>query len=209
MIQPGTILPPLIGYALLFNRPSNRRKNGRRLLFKPFAFDVFLATSNSDVFGVINHEDQSVMFASWKRGSLLIDSDDVGLFVIALPRNDGYGRTAIKLVSGGHATSMSACVCNYPQYTRRDDATDIVYRASLVEVSGVANPAIKGTSLRVGASADVPRTIEELLAEDCRLRRANLAHTQSGTLAEWKRRKATERASLLRTIDHNNQLAAV
>jgi HK97 family phage prohead protease len=194
---PGSLLPPLVGYATLFDRPSCRKENRRRLQFRPYAFDGFLATSENDVFAVLHHEDASYKFASWLQGSLLLDSDSVGVFIIALPCNNGNGRVAVDLVEGGHVNAMSIDVRWSSKNTTQLGDIDVVRRARLHEVSGVQSPAILGTSLQVGEAGRFPRTIEELLAQDIELRERNLWHQQQGTLGEFKKQKAAERAALL------------
>jgi HK97 family phage prohead protease len=203
---PATILLPLIGYAARFNQPSVSLANGRRLQFDSCAFDEFLACSPQERFAVMNHEGVSMKFASWTKGSLLLDADDHGLFVFALPRNDSSGRIASGLIAGGHARHMSVGVSYAATDIRPRGTIDIVSRASIREVSGTDIPAMPGTELRTCTAGGTPRTIEQLISEENRLRELNLLHARQDSLAEWKRQKAFERAALLRSLNQN-QLA--
>jgi phage head maturation protease len=201
ILRPATHLPALCGYALLFNVPSHRRANDRRMQFTQYAFDRFLATSTRDVFACIDHEGESVKFASWFRHTLLIDADAHGLFVIALPRNDSYGRISVELVLGGHVAAMSAKVRYDVASVTPLGHTDIVNVSALDEVSGVERPAIPGTVMRVvDRGLDVPQTVAQLHVEEMRLRTENLRHWKAGTRMEWKREKAGQRAALLESL---------
>jgi HK97 family phage prohead protease len=210
MWQPTQLLPPLVGYALVFNVPSCRMRDGRRLQFQAGAFDHFLATDPHKIYATMHHEGRDIMFAAWERGSLLIDSDSHGLFVVALPRNDEHGRIVASLVDGGHVREMSAGTRFSDHHVVRRGGTDIVRIAWLAEVSAVDQGAMPKTCLHVAHDgAEVPQTVEELLAEDCRLRDLNLRHAKARTLPEWKFEKTAARAQLLQRIQTHNELAAV
>jgi phage head maturation protease len=191
----------LCGYALRFNQPSVPLANGLRLQFDSCAFDEFLNCSPLDRYAVLRHEGVTEMFASWKRGSLLLDSDSHGIFCVVLPRNDHFGRVVTALVDGGHSNFMSTGVAYDQRHVRRSRDVEIVRTAAIREVSATDDPAMPGTTLQLAdEQAGLPRTVEQLLALECELRGGNLRHAKAGTLSEWKRQKADDRAALCRSL---------
>jgi phage head maturation protease len=176
--------------------------------FDAMAFDDFLSCSTDEVYAAMDHNDQHREFASWRRGSLLLDSDSYGVFFIALPRQSADGRIAVGLIGGRHLCSMSIKAAWNASWVRESGGIDILRRATIVEVSAVQKPGFKGTTVQVAESSRaVPRTVEQLVLEDCRLRDLNLMHKQSGTLAEWKQEKSLRRAELLESLRAETAMA--
>lgn len=148
------------GYALLFNTES-RDLGGFTEIIEPNSLDGVI--ERSDVFCVLNHQNERGILARSKKGSgsLILEVDETGLKYLFEAPNTALGDELLEYLKRGDITGSSFAFIvnedkwenNNGKYLRRIKSFDLLF-----DVSPVFNPAYEETSV-------AKRSLDNILEE--------------------------------------------
>lgn len=148
------------GYALLFNTES-RDLGGFTEIIEPNSLDGVI--ERSDVFCVLNHQNERGILARSKKGSgsLILEVDETGLKYLFEAPNTALGDELLEYLKRGDITGSSFAFTvnedkwenNNGKYLRRIKSFDLLF-----DVSPVFNPAYEETSV-------AKRSLDNILEE--------------------------------------------
>lgn len=148
------------GYALLFNTES-RDLGGFTEIIEPNSLDGVI--DKSDVFCVLNHQNERGILARSKKGSgsLILEVDETGLKYLFEAPNTALGDELLEYLKRGDITGSSFAFIvnedkwenNDGKYLRRIKSFDLLF-----DVSPVFNPAYEETSV-------AKRSLDNILEE--------------------------------------------
>ena len=148
------------GYALLFNTES-RDLGGFTEIIEPNSLDGVI--DRSDVFCVLNHQNERGILARSKKGSgsLILEVDETGLKYLFEAPNTALGDELLEYLKRGDITGSSFAFIvnedkwenNNGKYLRRIKSFDLLF-----DVSPVFNPAYEETSV-------AKRSLDNILEE--------------------------------------------
>lgn len=183
--------PRLFGYAALYESESVVLPGGFREVLRRGAFDDALASPETDVVALFNH-DSNLILGRQSAGTLRLSTDERGLRYDITPPDTQVGRDTVELVRVGNVSGASFAFTVRPddeEYKRTEDGPRrfIDRVAGLYDVSVVLTPAYPETTAAVRQRA--AELLVEPIAEQVEqlpLRVSPLA--QAEHVARWLRR---------------------
>ena len=183
--------PRLVGYAALYESESVVLPGGFREILRRGAFDDALASPETDVVALFNH-DSNLILGRQSAGTLSLAADERGLRYSITPPDTQAGRDTVELVRVGNVSGASFAFTVRPddeEYKRTEDGPRrfIDRVAGLYDVSVVLTPAYPETTAAVRQRA--AELLAEPIAEQAEplpLRVSPLA--QAEHVARWLRR---------------------
>ena len=183
--------PRLVGYAALYESESVVLPGGFREILRRGAFDDALASPETDVVALFNH-DSNLILGRQSAGTLSLAADERGLRYSITPPDTQAGRDTVELVRVGNVSGASFAFTVRPddeEYQRSEDGPRrfISRVQALYDVSVVLTPAYPQTTaaVRQRAAELLAEPIAEQ-AEQLPLRVSPLA--QAEHVARWLRR---------------------
>jgi len=183
--------PRLTGYAALYESESVVLPGGFREVLRRGAFDDALASDETDVVALFNH-DSNMILGRQSAGTLRLSTDERGLRYDITPPDTQVGRDTVALVRRGDLSGASFAFTVRPddeEYKRTDDGP----RRYIDRVSGLYDVSVVLTPAYPETSAAVRQRAAELLvepiaeqAEPAPLRVSPLA--RAAHAAKWLRR---------------------
>ena len=156
----------VIGYASVWNSLSEPLGNGKGVFRERLCMGCFTRSlqSDRDVKALFNH-DPSLILGRKRNGTLTLAEDGHGLRFKALLPNTTVARDVYNLIQRRDISDCSfAFECNEDQWDDCEDpdnadsrvARRTILSANLLDVSVVASPAYKSTSVNIGSQATAP-----------------------------------------------------